>query len=115
MENPQQEATGHLQGGLRKALHVLSSRFYPRSRGAGSIVVGFLFENHGGSKIAWGFGKSVGCAAFWWGIGGIGGGIEIVVGYFSMGSVGGGSKLLQFPIEIKFQDEQCYRFRRIPK
>ena len=32
--------------------------------------MGFSFKNHGGSKITWGFGKSVGCTAFWWGIGG---------------------------------------------
>ena len=32
--------------------------------------MGFLFKSHGGSKITWGFGKAVGCAAFWWGIGG---------------------------------------------
>ena len=50
--------------------------------------MGFSFKNHGGSKIVWDFEKSVGCTAFWWGIGG---GMEIVVGYFSVGSVGGGS------------------------
>ena len=53
----------------------------------GSVVVGFSFKSHGGSKITWGFEKSVGCAAFWWGTGG---GMEIVVGYFPWGSVGGG-------------------------
>ena len=50
--------------------------------------MGFSFKNHGGSKITWGFEKSMGCTAFWWGIGG---GMEIVMGYFSVGSVGGGS------------------------
>ena len=47
--------------------------------------MGFSFKNHGGSKITWGFGKFVGCTAFWLGIGGR---MEIVVGYFSVGSVG---------------------------
>ena len=41
--------------------------------------MGFLFKSHEGSKITWGFGKAVGCAAFWWGIGG---GMGIVIGFF---------------------------------
>ena len=50
--------------------------------------MGFSIKNYGDSKITWGFGKYVGCAAFWRGIGGE---IEIVLGYFSVESVGGGS------------------------
>ena len=41
--------------------------------------MGSLFKSYGGSKITWGFGKAVGCAAFWWGIGGR---MEIVMGFF---------------------------------
>ena len=48
--------------------------------------MGFSFKNHGCPKITWDFGKSVGCAAYWWRMGG---GMEIVVGYISVGSVGG--------------------------
>ena len=46
--------------------------------------MGFLFKSYGGSKITWGFGKAVGCAAFWWENGNY-------RGFFPMGSVGGGS------------------------
>ena len=46
--------------------------------------MGFSFKNHGGSKITWGFGKSVGCTAFWWGNGNC-------RRVFSVGSVGGES------------------------
>ena len=69
--------------------------------------MGFSFKNHGGSKITWGFGKSVGCTAFWWGIGG---GMEIVVGYFFVGSVGGGRSTAPF-LSYNGLESTIYAFR----
>ena len=50
--------------------------------------MGFSFKNQGGSKITWGFGNSVECTAFWWGIGG---GMETAhaVGHFPRGLLEG--------------------------
>ena len=81
----------HLHGRLRKTftlldLQILLINTFPQSRGARSVVVGFLFKSHGGSKITWGFGKAVGFAAFWWGLVGE---WKLSWGFF-MGSVGGG-------------------------
>ena len=81
----------HLHGRLKKTFarldfQILLINTFPQSRGTGSVVVGFLFKSHGGSKIRWGFGKAVGCAAFWWGIGG---GMENVVGSFPWGLLEG--------------------------
>ena len=85
----------HLHGRLKKTFarldfQILLINTFPQSRGTGSVVVGFLFKSHGGSKITWGFGKAVGCAAFWWGIGG---GMENVVGSFPWGLLEGGRYL----------------------
>ena len=85
----------HLHGRLKKTFarldfQILLINTFPQSRGTGSVVVGFLFKSHGGSKITWGFGKAVGCAAFWWGIGG---GTKNVVGSFPWGLLEGGRYL----------------------
>ena len=90
MESPQQMAIGHLQDRLGKAFarldfQILLTPFQNHVRQV-QLLWGFHIKIMGVQKLRGVWKRAVGVLLFCWGIGG---GMEIVVGFFSVGSVGG--------------------------